>query len=50
MVRHHLVAHLVVGQVAPPEEDVGLGEHPFAQAVLGLVEGSGAHRQTGQGT
>ena len=33
------VAHLVVGDVAPPGQDVGRGEHLVGQAVLGLIEG-----------
>ena len=32
------VGHLVVGDVAPPGQDVGRGENLVGQAVLGLVE------------
>ena len=35
------VRHLVVGDVAPPGQDVGLGEDRVGQAVLGLVQGRG---------
>ena len=38
-----LVGDLAVGGVAPPGEDVGLGEHLLGQAVLGVVERRGAH-------
>ena len=37
-----LVGDLVVGDVPPPEQHVGLGEHLLAEAVLGVGEGRGA--------
>ena len=39
---HDLVGDLVVGGVAPPRQDVGLGEGGFRQTVLGLLEGRDA--------
>ncbi len=35
---HDLVGHLVVTDVAPPGQDVGVRQDGVAQTVLGLVE------------
>ncbi len=37
---HHLVRHLMVGHVAPPQEDIGVVQHFLGQAVLLLPQGS----------
>ena len=42
------ILHLVVGHVAPPEEDIRLGEGSVAQTVLRFVEGGGADGETGR--
>src|SRR5271165_111293 len=39
----HLVAHLVVGQVPPPREHVGVPQPPRREAVLGLLERGRRH-------
>ena len=39
----HGVGDLVVGDVAPPDEDIGRGQDGVGQAVLRLVEGRGPH-------
>ncbi|AFC33426.1 hypothetical protein PM3016_6822 [Paenibacillus mucilaginosus 3016] len=36
---HDFVAHFVVRDMAPPEEDVGVVEHFLGQAVFRLIEG-----------
>ena len=37
--RDHAIVDTIVGDVAPPGQDVGLGQNRFGQPVLGLVEG-----------
>ena len=41
--RDDLVGDVVVRDVPPPRQDVGLGQHVGRQPVLGLLERRGAH-------